>query len=287
MKELLPLLLLQIALILAVSRAVGMLFRRLHQPQVVGEMLAGIMLGPSLFGWASRAAVAAGWTNTNWAAELFPPASVPNLAILSQVGVIFFLFLVGLELDPKLLRNRGHAAVVISHVSIVAPFLLGAGLTIYLYPRLFNDNPQMAFTPVALFMGAAMSITAFPVLARILTERNLTRTKVGAVAITCAAVDDVTAWCMLAFVVGVARAKGVEAAVATAMLSAAYVLVMFFVIRPFVGRLRLLYERQGHISQGVFAMVLLLTLASAWTTERIGIHALFGAFLMGAIMPKE
>src|SRR5688500_6009315 len=264
MKELLPLLLLQIALILAVSRVVGMLFQRMHQPQVVGEMLAGIMLGPSLFGWASRAAVAAGWTQTNWAAEFFPATSIPYLGILSQVGVIFFLFLIGLELDPKLLRNRGHAAVVISHVSIVAPLLLGAGLTLYLYPRLFNDTPQMNFTPVALFMGAAMSITAFPVLARILTERNLTRTKVGAVAITCAAVDDVTAWCMLAFVVGVARATAIQSAVMTILLSAAYVLAMFFLVKPFVARLRLVYERQQRLSRGVLAVVLMLVLASAW-----------------------
>jgi Kef-type K+ transport system membrane component KefB/nucleotide-binding universal stress UspA family protein len=263
-----------------------MLFQRMHQPQVVGEMLAGIMLGPSLFGWASRAAVAAGWTHTNWAAAFFPATSIPYLGILSQVGVIFFLFLVGLELDPKLLRNRGHAAVVISHVSIVAPFLLGAILTLYLYPRLFNDAPNMGFTPVALFMGAAMSITAFPVLARILTERNLHKTNVGAVSITCAAVDDVTAWCMLAFVVGVARAEGFGPAMRTAAFSAAYVLFMFFVLKPFLARLQKVYDRQGRLSQNVFALIVLLTLLSAWTTEQIGIHALFGAFLMGAIMPK-
>src|SRR5688500_10025018 len=285
--ELIPIRLVQIALVLALSRLLGALCARFHQPQVIGEMAAGIMLGPSLLGLVSAYAVQRGWTTHNISEAIFPAESISYLGVLSQIGVIFFLFLIGLELDPKLLRNRGHAAVVISHVSIVAPFLLGAGLTLYLYPRLFNDTPTMRFTPVALFMGAAMSITAFPVLARILTERNLTRTKVGAIAITCAAVDDVTAWCLLAFVVGVARAERVEAAVVTAMLSAVYVLVMFFVVRPFVGRLRLLYERQGHVSQSVFAIVLLLTLASAWTTERIGIHALFGAFLMGAIMPKE
>lgn len=283
--ELLPILLVQVGLILALSRVMGALCSRFHQPQVVGEMMAGIMLGPSVLGIMSAWLVSrGGW---NLSATLFPAASIPYLGILSQIGVVFFLFLVGLELDPKLLKRRGHAALVISHVSIVAPLLLGAALAIYLYPRLFNASPRMHFTPVALFMGAAMSVTAFPVLARILTERNLTKTNVGAVTITCAAVDDVTAWCMLAFVVAVARAKGLHSAIVTAALSAAYVLVMFFVIKPFVGRLRLLYVREERISRTVFAIVVLLILASAWTTERIGIHALFGAFLIGAIMPKE
>jgi Kef-type K+ transport system membrane component KefB/nucleotide-binding universal stress UspA family protein len=270
------LLLTQIGLILLASRVVGWLFARLHQPQVMGEMVAGIMLGPSLFGLVLPAAHAA----------VFPPQTVPLLNVLSQVGVIFFLFLIGLELDPRLLRNRGHAAVVISHASIIAPFLLGAALTLYLYPRLFNDAPTMRFASVALFMGAAMSITAFPVLARILTERNLHKTNVGAVTITCAAVDDVTAWCMLAFVVGVARAEGLRPALMTAGLSAGYVLLMFFAVRPFLARYLGPYERERRLSQGVIALILGLTLASAWVTEAIGIHALFGAFVMGAIMPK-
>lgn len=266
----------QIAIILALSRVMGLLFARLHQPQVMGEMIAGIMLGPSLLGWIAPDA----WDT------IFPPATIRYLNVLSQIGVVFFLFLIGLELDPKLLRKRGHAAVVISHVSIVAPFLLGAALALYLYPLVFTRTPEMRFTSVALFMGAAMSITAFPVLARILTERNLHKTQVGAIAITCAAVDDVSAWCMLAFVVGVARAKGLDPAMWTAALSAIYVLVMFFVIRPLVGRIEKVYDRQGRLSQNVVAAIFLLILASAWTTEAIGIHALFGAFLMGAIMPK-
>jgi Kef-type K+ transport system membrane component KefB len=269
--------LMQIALILALSRIMGVLFKRIAQPQVVGEMLAGIMLGPSLFGLLAP----------GLAARVFPPETIPLLNILSQVGVIFFLFLVGLELDPKLLRNRGHAALVISHVSIIAPFLLGAGLAVYLYPLVFTATPAMRFTSVALFMGAAMSITAFPVLARILTERNLHKTKVGAIAITCAAVDDVTAWCMLAFVVGIARATGVRSALFTAIFSVIYVLVMFFLIRPLLRKIEAIYERQDRLSQNVVAAIILLVLASAATTEYIGIHALFGAFLMGAIMPKH
>ncbi|MCC7350518.1 MAG: cation:proton antiporter [Phycisphaerales bacterium] len=269
-------LLVQVALILGLSRLMGVLFNRIGQPQVMGEMLAGIMLGPSLFGLLAPAV---------WG-HIFPPNSVALLNLLSQVGVIFFLFLIGLELDPKLIRNRGQAALVISHASIVAPLLLGALLTMYLYPRIFNNIPTMRFTPVALFMGAAMSITAFPVLARILTERNIHKTKMGAIAITCAAVDDVTAWCMLALVVGYARAEGWAPAMVTAGLSVVYVLVMFFVIKPFLKRLEIVYDRRGRLTQNIVAIIFLLILASAYATERIGIHALFGAFLMGAIMPK-
>ncbi|HEX3357169.1 MAG TPA: cation:proton antiporter [Tepidisphaeraceae bacterium] len=265
-------LLFQIFLILLLSRVVGMVFRYLRQPQVMGEMIAGIMLGPSLFPALSKA--------------IFPPESVALLNILSQLGVIFFLFLVGLELDPKLLKNRGRQAVVISHASIMTPFLLGAGLTLYLYPRLFNNAPRMPFTSVALFMGAAMSITAFPVLARILTERNIHKTKTGAIAITCAAVDDVTAWCILAFVVGIARADGWRPGLRTALLAVIYIAVMFLVIQPLLRRLQLYHDRQGRLSQTIIAIIFLLVLASAYTTESIGIHALFGAFLMGAIMPK-
>ena len=270
------LLLLQIATILAASRLVGMVFARFGQPQVVGEMIAGIMLGPSLLGW-----VAPGTFQS-----LFPASGMPTLNALSQIGVTLFLFLIGLELDPKLLRNRGRAALVISHVSIVAPFLLGAGLALYLYTRVFHDTPTMNFTAVALFMGAAMSITAFPVLARILTERNLHKSKVGAISITCAAIDDVTAWCMLAFVIAIARARGIEPGLVTAGLSLAYVAVMFFGVRPFLHRLQLVFDRQGRLSQNVFAVILLLVVLSSVATEWIGIHALFGAFLMGAIMPK-
>ncbi|HKQ49422.1 MAG TPA: cation:proton antiporter [Phycisphaerae bacterium] len=275
-KHLILVLLGGIAVILAVSQLMGRLFVYLQQPKVMGEMVAGIMLGPSLFGWLFPDAAQA----------LFPTEAVRYLNIFSQIGVIFFLFLVGLELDPKLLRHRGHAAVVVSHVSIVAPFLLGGALALYLYPLVFNDTPQMRFSSVALFMGAAMSVTAFPVLARILTERNLHKTTVGAVAITCAAVDDLSAWCILAFVVGFAQAEGLGPGLQTGAMAAGYVAVMFFVVRPLLGRLQRLYDRQGRLSRGVMAFVFLLVLASACATEAIGIHALFGAFLMGALMPK-
>ncbi|HLL82045.1 MAG TPA: cation:proton antiporter [Longimicrobium sp.] len=269
------LLLVQIGVVLVAARLVGLLFRRIHQPQVVGEMVAGILLGPSLLGWAAP----------EISARLFPAASLGFLNSISQVGLLIFMFLVGLELDPKLLRGKSHTAVVTSHASILAPFLLGALLSLLLYPRLSDDS--VSFTGFALFMGAAMSVTAFPVLARILTERGLTRTRVGAVAIACAAVDDVTAWCILAGVVAVVRSgTGTHSLWITLAGSAAFVLVMLGLVRPVLARLEGAYHRHGKLTQDLLGGILLLGLASAWVTEYLGIHALFGAFLAGAVMPK-
>src|SRR5205085_12533070 len=172
-------LIIQISVIMITARAVGWLFKLARQPQVVGEMAAGIMLGPSLLGWL--------WPGLT--AALFPADSLGHLSALSQLGLLLFMFLVGLELDPALLRGRGHIAIVTSNVSIALPFLLGVLLATYLYPRLSDGG--VGFTQFALFVGTAMSITAFPVLARILSERRLIRTKVGALALACAAVDDV------------------------------------------------------------------------------------------------
>src|SRR5437899_3577395 len=188
-------LVLQIAVVLAFSRIVGSLFLKVGQPRVVGEMFAGIMLGPSLLG-----AIA-----PQWSAFLFPPSSLGFLSALSQVGVIVFMFLVGMRINPRELKSQGHAAVLTSHVSITAPFVLASFLAFYLYPRLSDSS--VPFINFALFMGAAMSITAFPVLARILAERNMLNSRLGTIAIACAAVDDVTGWCILAYIVVLIRSS--------------------------------------------------------------------------------
>jgi len=277
----LPLLLIQIIVILVAARLTGALVRRLGQPQVVGEMIAGIALGPSLLG-AQAPQVAA---------LLFPAGSLGFLNTLSQIGLVVFMFLVGLELDPKVVRERGRAALVISHASIVAPFLLGATLAIVLYPTL--AGARVTFTGFALFMGAAMSVTAFPVLARILAERRLMRTPIGAVAIACAAIDDVTAWCILAAVVVIVRATGGVAASAGLPLwvtlggSAAFVAFMLTAGKRALRVLEARYAAHGRVTQDMIAVLMLATLASAWITERLGVHALFGAFLVGAVAPKS
>lgn len=266
--------LIQAFLIIACARLVGMVARRLEQPMVIAEVTAGILLGPSLFGWL--------FPDTS--AVLFAKESLPLLKLVSEVGLIVFMFLIGLELDPKLLRGRGHASVIISHTSIIVPFALGGLLALYLYPRLSDST--VPFSSFTLFMGVAMSITAFPVLARILTERRLLRSKVGALTITCAAVDDVTAWCILAFVVSIARATGLVGAVWTTVFAVAYIGGMMFVVRPFLVRLGERGSTKEGLSQNLVAVTLLLLIVSSWTTEMIGIHPLFGAFMLGAIMPK-
>jgi Kef-type K+ transport system membrane component KefB len=268
-------LVLQIAVILVAARIVGFLFQKINQPQVVGEMVAGILLGPSLLGWLAPGVSAA----------LFPPASLSYLNALSQVGLVVFMFVVGLALNPSELHGYGHAAVLTSHVSIVAPFCLGGLTALYLYPRLSDDG--VTFTGFALFMGAAMSITAFPVLARILSERGLVRSRMGTLAIACAAVDDVTGWCILAYIVVLVRVThAARPAWVTIAGSIAYVLIMLFVVRRILPAFERAFRKRDRLTDNLVATIVVLVLASALATEWLGIHLLFGAFLMGAIMPK-
>lgn len=269
-------LLIQIIVILGLARLVGIVFKKIHQPAVMGEMVAGIILGPSLLGWLSPAI----------SASLFPPSSLGFLSALSQIGIIIFMFLVGLELDTASLKKQGHTAVLISHVSIAMPFFFGVMLSLYLYPRLSDSS--VTFISFALFMGAAMSITAFPVLARILTERKMTRSKVGTITIACAAVDDVTAWFILAGIIVFARsAEAPNPLWLTIVGSLGYIAVMVGGVRHLLRGLADSHRRSGHITQNMIALILLILFISALTTEYLGIHALFGAFLAGAIMPKD
>lgn len=278
------LLIAQILTILVVARLIGWVFQKIHQPRVIGEMVAGILLGPSLFGWLAP----------NLSAALFPLASLGYLGALSQVGLLLFMFLVGLELDLRQLRELGRAAVVTSQVSIIVPFVSGSLFALYLYPKLYPElyaglsDQGVSVAGFVLFMGAAMSVTAFPVLARILTEHNMLRTRVGSVAITCAAVDDVTAWCILAGIIVIVRSSS-SAMPLWLMLTGlvAFVLVMLFVVRRVLSKLAVLYEKRGSLSADTIAVILLLVLTSSFITESLGVHAFFGAFLAGVVMPRH
>jgi Kef-type K+ transport system membrane component KefB len=266
--------LLALALVIAAARGLGSLFRFIHQPPVVGEMIAGVMLGPSLLGHIAPGVFA----------YIMPQSIAPLLNVISQVGVILYMFLVGLELDLSSLRDRAHSTVAISHASIVAPFLLGAGLALLLYPRL--STSEVSFTAFSLFLGASMSVTAFPVLARILTDRRIHKTKMGTLTLACAAIDDVSAWCLLAFVVGVTQSRA-GGAVRTVLMALGYIALMVFVVRPLVVRLSRALDTKGRLTQGILALILLAILLSSLATESIGIHAIFGAFVLGAIIPQN
>ena len=271
----LGLLTLQIVVVVAASRLAGSVLAYIGQPRVVGEMTAGLLLGPSVLGRLAP----------SLSATLFPEPSLGFVNAVAQIGLLLFMFLVGLELDPAHVRRRGQAALLTSHASIVAPFLLGTALALGLYPRLAPAG--VSFTPFALFMGAAMSVTAFPVLARILADRGMTNTPLGALAIVCAAVGDLTAWCILAAVVVIARAEGAASLAFTLAGTAVYLVVMFTLVRRLLALVAARAARAGSSGQTHLAIVMLLTLTSAWVTEWLGIHAMFGAFLVGALLPPS
>ena len=267
-------LILQISIILTVSSAVGWVFMRVGQPAVLGEMMAGILLGPSLFGLVAPRAFL----------FVFAPASLDALRLFSQIGVCIFMFAIGMELDLSQLRHSAHRFLVIGHSSILIPYLFGVVLALFLY----NNYAEAAasFTPFALVMGISMSITAFPVLVRILQDHKIFHSRLGQMATLCAAIGDVTAWCILAFVVAIAGAANVRTAAFSLMLVGVYVAGMIFIAKPLLRRLlgrSLLHESEP--SRGVLALVLGTVLLSALSTEVIGIHALFGAFLAGIVMP--
>ena len=259
----------QLVAIIAVTRLVGGLATRVGQPRVVGEIAAGLLLGPSLLGRVAP----------EFSAWLFPPATFPVLLAVSHVGLLFFMFLVGLHLDLGLLRASGRTALVTSPVSIVVPLILGIAVAGVIRPTFAPAVSPVAF---ALFMGLALSVTAFPVLARILEERGLTDTRVGVVAIACAAVDDVTAWCLLAGVTAYVRATSGSASFAvTLMLLAAFAAAMGWLLPPLLRRVL------GPSPMAFLPVAVLCLLASAAVTEAIGVHALFGAFLAGLSMPRR
>ncbi|WP_312390315.1 cation:proton antiporter [Chryseobacterium sp.] len=271
----LALLLAQIVTIIMVAKLFGWICVKLKQPSVIGEMIAGIVLGPSLFGLYFP----------ELSAFIFPKESLGNLQFLSQIGLILFMYIVGMELDLSVLRKKAHDAVVISHASIIIPFALGVGLSYFLYKEFAPDGIQ--FSSFALFIAIAMSITAFPVLARIVQERNLHKTKIGTVVITCAAADDITAWCILAAVIAIVKAGSFSGSVFVILMAILYVFIMIKAVRPFLHRIAESQKGKGFISKALVAVFFLILIISSYATEVIGIHALFGAFMAGAIMPEN
>ncbi|HWD40741.1 MAG TPA: cation:proton antiporter [Fimbriimonas sp.] len=268
-------LLMQVVVIVSVARLVGALFQRFGQPAVVGEMFAGVALGPSLLGGQFPQV----------ARFVFPSASLGNLNLLSQVGIVLFMFVVGMELDTRLLRQKANTAVLVSHSSIFVPFLFGLSSALFLFKGFAGQ--QGTFLPFALFIGISMSITAFPVLARILRERHMTGTQLGNTAITCAAVDDITAWCSLAFIVAISKAQSLAGSVLTLVLSATFVAIALGLLRPLLQRMVARLEDPSKPGANAVVTALVSVFACALFTEAIGIHALFGAFVAGIAMPKE
>jgi K+:H+ antiporter len=268
-------LLMQIVVIVAVAGLFSRLFRRIGQPPVMGEMIAGIVLGPSVLGFFFPQVMT----------FIFPASSLETLRLLSQLGVVLFMFIVGMELNVRHVKERGSAAVMISHASIIVPFVLGSGLALFLYRGL--APPGTSFSAFALFIGVAMSITAFPVLARILEDRGLTQTDLGSIALTCAAVDDVTAWCILALVIAIVQASGIAVSLVTVLFTLLFAAAMIFLVRPQLRRM--VNQATGsHVhTRRLIAGVLAFVLVCALITETIGIHALFGAFIAGVVMPPS
>ena len=271
----LAILLLQIITIIVVARAFGYLCKKIKQPTVIGEIAAGIFLGPSFIGMYYP----------EFSGFLFPLKSLGNLQFLSQIGLILFMFVIGMELDLKILKNKAQEAVVVSHASIIFPFALGIGLAFVIYKQF--APAEVNFLSFALFTGIALSITAFPVLARIVQERGLSKTKLGTLAITCAATDDITAWCLLAAVIAIVKAGSVVSSVYTILMAGSYVLVMLKVVQPFLKKLGDVYSYKEGLTKPVVAIFFITLLVSSYATEVIGIHALFGAFMAGVIMPAN
>ncbi|HXS66653.1 MAG TPA: cation:proton antiporter [Streptosporangiaceae bacterium] len=257
-----------IALIIILARLLGELARRLGQPPVLGEIVAGILLGPTLF---------SGWITSH----LFPADLIPPLTAIANIGLVLFMFVVGYEVDLALVRGREKVAAGVAIGSIALPLILGIGLGVWLTTR-HTVSHRLTFV---LFFGVAMSITAFPVLARILTDRGMHRTRIGGLALAAASVDDVLAWCLLAIVIGIAGASsGTGWRLA---LAPVYAAVIIFGVRPVLRKLAEIFKKQGRLTPSVLAAVLILLLLSSWATDWMGVKFIFGAFIFGIVMPRD
>ncbi len=267
---------LQMAVVLGACRLVGAIFLKIGQPRVNGEMVAGILLGPSLL---ARIA-------PHVSAYLFPSSGLEFLNALGQVGVILFMFLVGLTIDTDQLKRQGKAAIVGSIVSVAAPMLLAFGLASYLYPRVATGN--VTYLNFALFLGAATSITAFPMLARIITERGMMATQLGAVAIACAATSGIVTWSILAYILAMVKASGNTKIVWLTFAGiVVWAVAMLLAVKPAMAFFQRAFDKTGTLPESLFAGMVLLMLIACVCAGYLGLHPLFGAFLLGVIMPKE
>lgn len=267
--------LLQLIIIIIAAQLCGLFFKKFGQPPVIGEIIAGIILGPSVIGALFPA------FNT----FVFPAASLGNLQLLSQVGLILFMFVIGMELDLNIIKKKAKSAILISNISIIVPYGLGVGLAFYLKDDYLPAG--IPFYAFCLFIGIAMSITAFPVLARIIKDKKLTKTRAGNIAIVSAAINDIAGWCILAVVIALAKAGSIGNSLYTIVFAVAYVLVMLFVIRPLLKTMSTQKTTDEDVKRSTIAIIFIVLLLSAYTAEVIGIHALFGAFMAGVIMPLE
>lgn len=274
-KSSLGILLLQIIIILLACRLFGLFFLKLGQPTVIGEIVAGIVLGPSVLGNLFP----------EISAFIFPVSSLGNINILSQFGLILFMFAIGMELDLGEVRKKLNETILISHTSTIVPFFFGMVTAFFLYDTYADSSTP--FLSFALFISIAMSITAFPVLARIIQEKGLTKSHLGTIALASAANGDITAWCLLAVVVAIAQAGTMLSAVYNIFFSVVYIALMFFAIRPFLRMIGNIYHNKEVIDKGLVAFMFLILIGSSYLTEILGLHALFGAFIAGVVMPSN
>jgi Kef-type K+ transport system membrane component KefB len=265
----------QLAFILATCRVVGLIAKRFGQPQVVGEMIAGVVMGPSLFGLLLP----------NAQAYIFPKSSLTITYAVAQIGLVLYMFLIGVEFQVDLIRKRLRSAASVSLAGILTPFILGSLLALMLVGNGNYFAPNVAHWEAMLFMGAAMSITAFPMLARIIYERGLTGTSLGTLALAAGSMDDAAAWCILAIVLASFNNNPVIAlsAIGGGVL---YATVVLTVGKHLLGRLGRKVEHEGAMSAPVFTFVLMVVMVGAWVTDAVGIYAVFGAFILGTAMPR-
>jgi Kef-type K+ transport system membrane component KefB len=270
--------LLDLCVVLVAARIFGRAAVKLRQPPVIGEIVAGVALGPSLLGLVPG----------HLDKALFPARALLHLSVLAQVGLVLFMFLLGLEMDVKLLRGHEGVAAAISLPSIIMPFGLGTLLALFLYPRHHTvAGREVSELAMVLFFGVAMSITAFPVLARILSDRRIQGTGMGALALASAAIGDVIAWMILAFVVAIIKGGSSLEVLRIVALTTVFIIVMYTIGRRQAVRLDNWYRRAGKLKPAVLAVVVVAALASAWITDEIGIHPIFGAFMFGVILPHN